>query len=202
MGPDEPILNIVGEKVALGPLRRDLLPSYLRWINDFAVTRTTGSGLRPITREAEERWFEAFSTAADEVNFTVYERATWRAVGNCGLMHVNLQQRTAELGIMIGERDCWDRGYGTEATRLVLDYGFNVLGLHNVWLAVYSSNPRAIRVYARVGFKLVGRRRESRRLGGQVYDTLYLDCLATEFESPVLRELLAAPMLGTAARGE
>lgn len=189
----EPVLNITGERVALGPLDRALLPLYQRWINDFAVTRTTASGLRPITAENEEAWYTAFTNASDQVNFTIYERTSGRPVGNCGLMHVNLTQRTAELGIMIGERDCWGKGYGTEATWLVCDYGFAVLGLHNILLMVYSYNERGIRAYRRVGFREIGRRRESRRLAGQVYDTVYMDLLASEFASPVLQRLLAEP---------
>src|SRR5437763_995089 len=55
---DPPIINITGEKIALGPIRRDLVPLYLRWINDFEVTRTMGIGWRPMTQEAEEAWYE------------------------------------------------------------------------------------------------------------------------------------------------
>src|SRR5215213_3060506 len=166
------LFNVVGEKVALGPPRRELLPLYWRWINDFEVTRTTLSGLRPITLEAEERWYESFAGAPDQANFTIYERATGRPVGNTGLMEIDLRQRTAEFGIMIGERDCWGRGYGTEATRLVCDYGFSVLGLHNILLRVYSNNERGLRAYRRAGFREVGRRREARRLAGRVYDVV------------------------------
>jgi RimJ/RimL family protein N-acetyltransferase len=187
---EQPILNVVGEKVALGPLRRDLLPVYLRWMNDFVVTRTLGVALRPFTSEAEEAWFAAVSTASNEANFTIYERATLRPIGNTGLRQVDHRERTADFGILIGERDCWGRGYGTEATRLVLDFGFHALGLHNVWLSVFSQNERAIRAYARAGFRVVGRRREAHRIGGRAYDIVYMDCLVSEFESPRLQRLV------------
>ena len=187
--PDPPILTLVGDKVALGPLRRDLLPLYQRWINDFEVTRTIGRPMLPMTLEAEEAWYAAASAGEREVTFTIYERATLRPMGNSGLMNIDHLRRTAEFGIMIGEKDCWGRGYGTETTRLVLDYGFNGLGLHNVMLRVYAHNRRAARAYERAGFRLIGRRRESWRIGDLVQDEIYMDCLATEFESPILRRL-------------
>lgn len=188
--PTAPLLNIVGARVALGPLRRDLLPVYTRWLNDFAVTRTLAVGMLPQTAEAEARWYEAASQQPDAVHFTLYERATERPIGLGSLQRVDHRHGTAELGLLIGERERWGRGYGTEATQLLCDYGFTLLGLHNIWLAVYAVNARALRVYERAGFRLIGRRRAAWRLGDQRYDVLYLDCLRTEFQSPVLRRWL------------
>ncbi len=83
----------------------------------------------------------------------MYELATQRPIGTAGEFDVDHRRRTAKFGIAIGERDCWGKGYGTEATRLVLDYGFVALGLHNVWLWTVGPNERAIRAYARAGFR-------------------------------------------------
>jgi RimJ/RimL family protein N-acetyltransferase len=186
---EPPILNITGEKVALGPRRRELLPLYLKWINDFESLRTLGGRLHPMTMEAEEQWY-ADSSRNEPYNFTIYERSTLRPIGNTGFHEVNLAHRQATFGILIGEKECWNQGYGTEATRLMLDYGFNALGLHNIMLHVFSNNPRAVRAYQKAGFREMGRRREARRVGDRVYDVIYMDCLATEFQSPVLRKLL------------
>jgi diamine N-acetyltransferase len=191
--PEQPIINISGEKVALGPLRRELLPLYQKWINDFEVTRTLGIGWRPMTWEAEQAWYDGASKRTPDVVFTLYERLTLRPIGTTGLHDVDHVSRTAEFGILIGEKDCWGRGYGTEATALMLDYGFNGLGLHNIMLRVFSYNERGIRAYTRAGFRELGRRREVWRLGGRVYDCIYMECLATEFQSPVLRRLLEPP---------
>jgi RimJ/RimL family protein N-acetyltransferase len=189
-GLAQPIVNMEGEQVVLGPRRRELLPLYLKWVNDFVVTRALEVGLGPITMQAEEAWYER--TAKDErnVGFTIYERATMRPIGNTGLHEVDYLHGTATFGIAIGETDCWGKGYATEVTRLMLDYGFTALGLHNILLTVFSYNERAIRVYLRAGFREIGRRREARRLAGQAYDVIYMDCLATEFRSPVLRASL------------
>src|SRR5713226_2402406 len=186
---EQPILNITGEKVALGPIRRDLLPLYLKWINDFEVTRTT-VGFQPMTWEAEEAWYQQCSKGDREVMFTIYERETMRPIGNTELGRIDHFHRTADFDIAIGEKDCWGKGCGTEAAALMLDYGFTALGLHNIHLSVWSFNERAIRAYRRAGFREIGRRREAHRLGAQAYDVIYMDCLATEFQSPVLRRLL------------
>lgn len=98
--------------------------------------------------------------------------------------------RRAELGIGIGEAECRDKGYGTEATRLILDYGFTALGLHTIMLWVLATNERAIRAYKRAGFREAGRWHESWRIGGKAHDILFMECLATEFQSPVLHRLL------------
>ena len=186
---DRPILNLVGERVALGPLRRDLLPLYERWINDFEVIRTLGRPMLPMTRDAEEAWYEGASRAGYNVGFTIYERASLRPIGNAHLMGVDHLRRLAEFGILIGEKECWGQGYGTETARLVLDYGFHALGLHNIMLRVFAHNERGIRAYQRAGFRVIGRRREAWRMGDLVRDEIYMDCLATEFESPLLRRL-------------
>lgn len=187
----QPLINIVGDKVALGPRRRDLLPLYLQWINDFEVTRTLALGIQPVTWEAEEVWHERTSKGErDVVAFTVYERRTMRPIGNTDLRNIDHLHRTAEFGIMLGEKDCWGKGYGTETAALMLDYGFTGLGLHNIMLRVFTFNQRGVRAYTRAGFRVIGHRREAHRFGAHAYDVIYMDCLSTEFHSPVLRRLL------------
>ena len=76
--PERPIINVKGERVALGLLRRDLLPAYTRWRNDFTALRTFDDLPRPVPLEERTAWFERAVAATDVVRFTVYERATWR----------------------------------------------------------------------------------------------------------------------------
>ena len=187
--PEPPIVTIEGERVALGPLRRDLLPLYQRWMNDPAVVRTLGEGLRPLLLEDEQQWYERSVGATNDMVFLIYVRAGWRPIGTTAIVGIDQRHGTANFGIMIGEKDCWDQGYGTEATRLILDYAFNVLGLHNVMLFVYDYNRRGVRAYEKAGFKVIGRRRQALRLGNSRHDVILMDALATEFESPVLQRL-------------
>lgn len=187
--PKLPVWNIVGPNIALGPIRRDLIETYQRWINDFGTTRTLGVPPGPMTLEAETDWFdEASRPSSTRSIFTIYERATLRPIGNTEWYNINHRNRTAEYGLIIGEPDVRGRGYGTETTQLMLDYAFTALGLHSVQLTVYGYNLAAQRVYEKAGFKEVGRWRDAVRLAGNPYDIIYMDCLATEFVSPLLYE--------------
>jgi diamine N-acetyltransferase len=187
-----PLLSIVGERVALGPYHRGLIPLLWKWENDLPLAPLTGDPMVPLTIEAMEADYDKHhkELARDSAAFAVYERATLRPIGKAGLSHVNHMHRTAEFGIVIGEPDCLGKGFGTEATRLVLDYAFTALGLHNVFLRVFAYNTRAIRSYERAGFKEIGRRRESQRVGAKVFDEVLMDCIAREFQGSRLKELM------------
>ena len=184
-GDAQPVVNIVGELIALGPMRRDILPLFTRWRNDFRVIRFFDVP-RPQTFEQQVAAFEEAVKAKNMVGFTIYERAGMRPIGGAGLYGIDDYNQTAEFGIFIGEPDCWGKGYGTETARLVLDYGFTALGLHNIWLTVDEVHVGARRAYEKAGFKETGRRREAVRLGHRRWDMIEMDCLAREFESPLL----------------
>lgn len=190
-GPAEqrPMLNIVGGLVALGPHRRDLIPTYQRWINDFATLRTLGAARpQPVTLEQETSWYEA-QTAEKETGFTIYEPATWRAIGTTTFHDIDYRNRTASFGVLIGEPDCRGKGYGTDATQLMLDYAFTALGLHSVMLTVAEYNHAGRRAYEKAGFREFGRRRQCRWLAGKLWDEIYMDSLATDFTSSVLARI-------------
>ncbi len=186
-----PVLLLRGEKVGLGPITRDLIELGFRWINDLSVTYTLGVFAQSVmTREDEEGWYQSTIGRKDVAAFAIYELATMRLIGTTDLRAINHQQGTALFGILIGEKNCWGKGYGTEATRLTLDYGFNILGLHNVLLTVYAYNRRGIRAYEKAGFRLIGHRREARRLAGRRYDEVFMDAIASDFESPAALALI------------
>jgi diamine N-acetyltransferase len=206
MMPDEssigpyplPILNLVGEKVALGPLHDELIPLMTTWDNDFATSAISGDDLKPSAPSAvAAAWERLISGSRDGwYGFAIYERATLRPIGHANLRDVTTVHRTAEFGILIGERECRGKGYGTEVTQLILDFAFNGLNLHNVWLDTLSLNPSAIASYQRAGFREIGRRREAYRIGNQTYDVILMDCLATDFQRPDLPEWGMAGVLG------
>ncbi len=100
-------------------------------------------------------------------------------IGWSSLSRIDHRNGTAEFGILLGERR--GQGLGTEATRLTLDWGFTVLGLHNIMLGVAAWNQRAIWVYAKAGFRELGRRRGAGVTMGRRYDAVFMDLLASEF---------------------
>lgn len=196
----DPPLTLVGDLVALGPAHKGIVPLLWKWENDLELSVLTGDPVHPLTPEGIDTLYERYAKSDPaHASFVIYERGTNRPIGSIGLHGINHAHRIAELGAGIGEHDCWGKGYGTEATRLILDYAFTVLGLHNVMLRVFSYNERAIRVYKKVGFKEIGRRRQAQRIGGQAHDVVYMDCLVTEFTGSVLRRFLPpAPEDGAA----
>lgn len=181
----EPILTISSERVALGPLRRDLVDAHLRWGNDWATYRMLDNIPGPGTREHVADWLRQATSGAMPYEFVIYERTSMQAIGTVGLRDVDLRPGTAEFAIVIGEADYRGRGLGTEATRLTLDYAFSDLGLHNVMLRVMAFNHAAIRMYGKVGFREIGRRRQAHWMEGRLWDMIYMDILAGEFHSPV-----------------
>ncbi|MYB77330.1 MAG: GNAT family N-acetyltransferase [Chloroflexi bacterium] len=186
-----PLFNIVGERVALGPLRKDLAPYCNRWYNDLRTMSRLGDTDVPWTLEQEEQRYEKLIARNEtEIVFLIYERSSGHPIGITGLDEVDKRNRTAEFGISIGEPDARGKGYGTETTQLVLDYAFTGLGLHNVLLTVFEYNLPAIRAYTKAGFNEFGRRRESIFMGGRLWDIIYMECLSTEWgPSPVLAQV-------------
>ena len=189
--PSPPIVNLIGEKVALGPVGPDQFATFNRWENDPAVVRNLGYPPRPRPLAATATSFEhgVWSEPTSDV-FALYERATWRVIGYCGLMHIDHNHRTAEFFIVIGEADARGRGYGTEATMLVLDHAFIARGLGNIILRAAEYNRAGIRAYEKAGFRVMGIRRESKQMGGRLWDTVYMQALAEECASPVLARIL------------
>jgi RimJ/RimL family protein N-acetyltransferase len=106
------------------------------------------------------------------------------------LFNIDYRNRTAEFGLLIGEPAARGHGFGTETTRLMLDYAFLALGVQSVMLAVWEFNHAGQRAYTKAGFRPCGRRRQSKFMGGKMWDTIYMDCLATEFVSPLLAQVL------------
>ncbi len=192
---ERPPINIVGEKVALGPLRREFMPLYQQWFNSFELLRTLDRHLKPVSLDQVEEWFERRTKPAQissVIVFTMYECETWKPIGNTALENINLRDRTAEFGIFIGEADLQGCGYGTEATSLMLDYAFTGLGLQNIMLRVWEYNFAGIRVYEKAGFRAFGRRTKAHMMNGQWWDEIYMQALSDDFQSPVLDAIFVA----------
>jgi diamine N-acetyltransferase len=182
MTPDHaPLVNFTTERLAYGPLTEAHIPLSAKWANDWAISRPRGMVIRPYSLDTVRQWNESGRTNPQQAVFILYERASNRPIGETGLTSIDWFHRTAEFGVLIGETECWGRGYGTEATLAMLAYGFSSLNLHAIWLRVSASNPRGIRAYQRAGFQEAGRLREAQVIDGERWDVVYMECLAREF---------------------
>ena len=189
MDRHQPDFIVVGDKVALGPLRRDLAPAYARWMNAPEVR----GGLNQMgiaTAQSQEKWVDenlelGAKTEPEVVEFTVYDRTDSTPIGTAGLLGIVHAHGIAEFGIFLGERR--GQGLGTEATRLVLDYAFHVLHLRNVLLETLEWNAAGLAAYERAGFRRIGVRRGARISQGQPTDIVLMDAVPEDFGASVLR---------------
>lgn len=188
--PAAPVITVEGDKVALGPIRRDLIPLYHRWITDLSTNRFLLARSVSMTLDAEIEWFDGVSKQSNIAMFTIYELPDYRPIGNVDLHKIDATNRSAELGIMIGEANARGRGQGTEAVRLVCDIGFNVLELNSISLVTFGWNVAGQKAYLKAGFREIGRRREARWFDGRYWDDIWYDLLRSEFESPVVRRIM------------
>lgn len=174
-----------GELVRLTALRRDDLPTYTRWFQDYEMRRYLSLVAAPATAEQEEAWYERAVKDHGKGSYTFAIRALAddRLLGNAGLQLMTAKDRWARFGIFLGERDTWGQGYGTDATRLILRYAFLELGLHRVELDVYSFNPRGVRAYEKAGFRREATRREALYREGQYHDIHVMGILRPEWEA-------------------
>lgn len=181
-----------GEHVALGVLTADVLPLCERWFNDLRVSRTLGVNWHPLTTQIKGRHLDTILTS-ESPSLIVYELEAMQPIGLTGLDNIDSAHGTAEFSIVIGEPSAWGKGLGTEVTRLMLAYSFDVLGLYNVWLQVSANNPGAIRAYEKAGFKVIGVRRRSVRIGRELLDDVYMDAVAGDFEPSTLHRVMHPP---------
>ena len=175
---------LVGSRVTLRELRRDDLPRLLVFNNDLDV-ELAGGGDPPMPQQLERLVADFERKTADggrdDGRFAI--EVDGRFVGTCGLFRLNATNRTAELGIGIGEKALWGQGLGREAIALLLDYGFRLRNLHRIWLRTHSANERAIRAYRACAFVEEGRLRQHLWSNGRYHDEVQMGVLRDEWES-------------------
>jgi RimJ/RimL family protein N-acetyltransferase len=163
-----------GPRVRLRSTSREDLPRLCEFNNDLAVELASG-GDPPLPQSLARLQAEFDQDAAkggrDATRFTI--EADGKVIGACALFNVNATAQTCELGIGIGDKDYWGRGYGRESVTLLLRYAFRYHNYHKVWLRVHGVNERAIRAYRACGFVEEGRQRAHVWCDGR-YDDLVL----------------------------
>ena len=182
--------KLVGERCYLSPCLPEDAALWARWLNDLHVAVPLGDeAYTQPTLDQQEGMIASIGQAGFHA-FTIVALADDVPVGRCLLFDIDPVDRRAMLGVFIGERAYWGQGYGRDAVRLLLDYGFGLLNLNSVMLGVMAFNQRAIRCYEAVGFREIGRRRQARIIAGEKHDVVLMDILAEEFGSPYVRPLM------------
>lgn len=171
-----------GERVKLRAMTRDDLPLLCAFNNDVEV-ELAGGGDPPMPQSLErlQAEFDAQASAGGRNGLSFAVEADGQFIGSCALFHVDEVAQSAALGITIGNKAYWGRGYGREAVRLLVDYAFRLRNLRRVWLTVNGNNQRAIRAYLACGFVEEGRQRQHVWNNGEYVDLVYMGLLRTEW---------------------
>lgn len=176
---------IYGNRVRLRGVERSDLSQFKDWLNDPEVIEGLALYL-PLSLADEEQWFEEVSKrdgAVKPLAIEIQDGEGWRLAGNMSFFNLEWTNRCAELGIFIGDKSIWNKGYGTESMCLMLQHGFETLNLHRIYLRVYSTNPRARRSYEKAGFVLEGTLREAVYRHGKYADIHVMSVLRSEWSA-------------------
>lgn len=180
---------IIGEKIYLRGLEKeDLKSNYFQWLNDSEVTYYLEMGLKPSNIEILEEEYEKMIRNPAEIVFAIVDKKTNRLIGSCGLYMINFIARKAEYRIIIGEKEFWGKGYGTEAAKLLLKYAFEKLNLNKVWLGVNADNIKAVKSYEKAGFVREGVLRKEIFRNNRYYDAIRMSILREEYEGSKEKE--------------
>ena len=171
--------KITGERLYLSPISLDDAEIYTRWLNDPAVADHVGLYRQMVSLGNEKKTLEQISNEGH--HYAIVLKDNDELIGNIGLADIEPVHRRATLGLFIGNAERRGKGFGPEAIRLLLGFGFHILNLHNIMLTVHADNPQGLACYKKVGFREIGRRRDARMKDGRYIDLVFMDILDSEF---------------------
>jgi len=174
--------SLVGKRVYLRPFSKNDLPYVQKWSNDSEIRRLTGE-VAPMSRNEAEKFYRQLSTDKNRAWFVIVLKRGNRVIGEAGLLRMFRPWRCTDMSIIIGEKDVWEKGYGTEAGHLLLNYAFERLGFHRVAVGVVGFNERALRFWEGLGFKKEGVQRDGYYCDNKHSDFVMMSILEDEFKT-------------------
>lgn len=166
--------------VLLRSLTKEDLPQLFIWINDRTQV-LWNSPYKPVHEIEHHKWFESSMLRNDLKIFAIEKKLTNQLIGSCQLHNIHPIHRSAELQIRLGNVDERGKGYGTEAVKLLLQFGFIDLNLHRIYLHVKDNNPAAIRIYEKCGFQIEGILRQAAFIDGEYVNLQVMGILQKDF---------------------
>lgn len=170
--------KLIGERIYISPMNIEDAETYTKWLNNPEVTKYLTIHNSLVSYNGEKEYIENFCKT--EFHMCIVKIENDELIGNIALENLDYKNGSAELGIFIGEEENHSKGYGSEAIKLLTNYGFKDLRLHTIYLTVLSSNPRAIKAYTKCGFKECGRRHEALYRNGEYIDLIYMELINKE----------------------
>jgi RimJ/RimL family protein N-acetyltransferase len=170
--------KLIGKKCYLSPIDVNDAEKFTEWLNDVEILVNLQLYSSAISLENERTFL---SDLSKDHNYSIIDLETEELIGNCGFLDIDHINQTSEVGIFIGNKKYWNKGYGTEALSLLIDYGFKALNFHNILLKVYEYNKSAIKCYEKIGFKQIGKRREALHRNLEKHNIVFMDILQNEY---------------------
>lgn len=160
---------------------QDIEGNWFSWFNDQQVTKYMENGTFPNTREGLLDYYSRVCVSSrSDLVLAIIEKSTHEHVGNIGIHGINQLYRRAELGIVIGEKRIWGRGYGSEACCLITRHCFNRLNLHKIFLRTEQENKAAIRSFEKAGFRIEAILQEEILRNGSFFNSVYMSMFARD----------------------
>lgn len=176
-------IKLKGKKVLLSSIKKSHLKYFVKWLKDEEVNKYLINNFKNMTMKKGIEWFNKKRTSRSEILFGVYTIKNKQIIGSIGLRRIDLHNKRANFGITIMNKDYWNMGFGTEATRLLLRFAFDKLKLKSINLLVNEKHFKAQRVYKKVGFRKAGLFRKSRFYKGKYYNNIIMDILDSDFKN-------------------
>ncbi len=152
------------------------------WFADREVVRYSLSLWQfPVSQVETQEWLDQTIRDKKTLTLGIVERSSGRFIGFAGITGISVVGRSGEYFIFIGDKSCWSKGYGAEATKLIVDYGFAGLNLHRIALTVSDVNVGGVKAYQRVGFVTEGRLRDASYRDGRYHDKIVMSILRPEW---------------------
>ncbi len=175
-----------GKLVRLRAYEKSDLDAVMKWVNDEEVTQFLRDELfaYPVSSAQEERFIEHASMPSQTTReFAIETLADRTYIGGAGLHDIEWILRSAEVGIVVGNKDYWGKGYGSDAMKVLMRLAFDRMNLHRLWLRVFDFNHRAIASYEKCGFQRWGVLRDGKFIQGRYHDTIVMGILESEFRA-------------------
>lgn len=173
------LVFLSGKMVNLRPVQKSDIPHFTRWINDPKVRHYLSTTM-PLTEKQEEEWFEGLGKDESKIDLII-ETKDGKPIGLMGIHKIDWRSGVGTTGALIGEKEYWGQGYGTDAKMVLLDYAFNTLGLRKICSGAMAFNKRSIRYSLHCGYKVEGRLRRHTFRNGKFQDQIVLGVFRDEW---------------------
>lgn len=171
-----------GVKIRLREYRKEDVKQAQEYINDSEVKKLLQPGIPYLyTYEDEQRWFESLSATKDQYSFAIETLEDSKYIGGCGINKIDWKNSIAVVGIFIGDKAYWGKGYGTDAMKVLINFIFEQMNINKIKLNVYDFNKRAVRSYEKCGFMKEGILRQELFRDGKYNDEIVMGLLREDY---------------------